>query len=193
LGQSAAPPGFRRRIDWRVTMPPVKRLLLRLLSLASVFAAAVFLAAGVRSFWRNDSLFMERGELGYFVASARGRVGVVEVPGRWGTNRLNWASYELTKKDPAVLVSISRSDDTKDLLIMLSGRGRLNPFGQARWFAIPWAVPFVACAIAPTLVLARRLRRRRRSTRGLCVACGYDTRATPDRCPECGATPAEAA
>jgi len=43
--------------------------------------------------------------------------------------------------------------------------------------------------IAPGILLVRALRsihRRRRFARGQCVNCGYDLRASLDRCPECG-------
>jgi hypothetical protein len=50
---------------------------------------------------------------------------------------------------------------------------------------------FIATLFAiPPTIWARRgwreRRKRKRVERGLCAACGYDVRANPERCPECG-------
>ena len=50
----------------------------------------------------------------------------------------------------------------------------------------------VTAAVLPArwlLLPVRALRRQRRVERGLCPGCGYDLRATPGRCQECGASP----
>lgn len=47
------------------------------------------------------------------------------------------------------------------------------------WLALPFAV-------MPLIWVWRERRSRRRWFRGLCMDCGYDLRASPGRCPECG-------
>jgi hypothetical protein len=53
---------------------------------------------------------------------------------------------------------------------------------------IPYWGLLVLGALLPVL-RSRLLLRRRRRPPGACPACGYDLRATPDRCPECGTVP----
>ena len=57
-------------------------------------------------------------------------------------------------------------------------------------YVIPWWHVVLLTALFPALMIrggVRRRRKERRASLGLCFACGYDLRATPGRCPECGA------
>jgi hypothetical protein len=51
------------------------------------------------------------------------------------------------------------------------------------WFVIALSLVLPASG---TLRVTRAVRRHRRLRGGRCAACGYDLRATPERCPECG-------
>jgi hypothetical protein len=59
-----------------------------------------------------------------------------------------------------------------------------EPYSHAKLAAATAALP---AAWASTLLFGRLRRGRNASPAGLCPACGYDLRATPGRCPECGA------
>jgi hypothetical protein len=57
---------------------------------------------------------------------------------------------------------------------------------------IPLWFPAGLTLVLPLIWLFQTRRRRRRRNSGMCEACGYDLRASPNSCPECGAPPAAA-
>jgi hypothetical protein len=67
--------------------------------------------------------------------------------------------------------------------------GRRLPDGSP-WssfeFSVPWWPLIALSMVLPGWWFVRRRQQRRMARLGLCPNCGYDLRATPGRCPECG-------
>ena len=68
---------------------------------------------------------------------------------------------------------------------------RVHRFGLWCRFGL-WRCCWLFAAIS-LVTIGRRLLRRNRVMTGKCRSCGYDLRATLDRCPECGSVPTEKA
>jgi hypothetical protein len=61
------------------------------------------------------------------------------------------------------------------------------PWQTDFWSALPIdALIFPALGVALIIYDQKRRRREAREDAGQCPVCGYDLRASPDRCPECG-------
>ena len=158
--------------------------LLTTLSLLACVAAAVFWWRGYRV---TDGLYL-RWPGGPLVAlDSRGGELSVVVQHRhawqlrgfryWRGPRVNYpVRAQLRDQDP----------EPRDRVRFLGFTVRKSRRGDWWVVTVPtWSVA-AATLVLPAADVARRVRKRRRAAGGTCAACGYDLRATPDRCPECG-------
>ncbi|MGH7213189.1 MAG: hypothetical protein ACREIT_00175 [Tepidisphaeraceae bacterium] len=153
-------------------------------------------ALWVRSYFIGDFVMRDRGRIMLHVNSNTGQVGLgVWDASRTASRRVGWVYKPSLSPEPEKLTS-----DKSHAVFLRCGPfafWRAKPIAPGstghtyyRWGAVVphWAVAALV-AVMPALWLVgalRRGRQRRRLEKGWCVHCGYDLRATPDRCPECG-------
>jgi hypothetical protein len=168
-------------------MPPaVNRRLLTLAAVASLVlcvAICVVMYWSFRAprFWVRESdaaphRYGDRGEARFF----RGYY--------LKHGRLGWDEVRLTRAAVGFSWFSRQSDDAppeQDVLLGALGSGT---GGAGTWSVRLW--PFaLALGVLPLIVASTYVRAARRARLGRCPTCGYDLRATPARCPECGGVP----
>jgi hypothetical protein len=165
----------------------------KLFTLAAGVSAVLSIAAGVlwvRSYTRMDTLaaYWGRDDWGE-ISSERGSVLLAHA------SRNNLAASRMLRGFRSMSVP-PKEWGGREVGAHWGGFGfyRHRSPPQAPWtnstlLWFPEWLLMLGGAVLPLAFLTRRRRIRRRAASGSCLRCGYDLRATPERCPECGAVP----
>jgi hypothetical protein len=117
------------------------------------------------------------------LATSGGRLGVLLAPYP-PTSALAGVRFHYERRPAATSFSVSYFPNYRKRLGAELGwrtRGTYAAVVPVWWLLVPCGSPLVLAAL-------RHIRARTRIAQGHCRRCGYDLRASPDRCPECGAT-----
>jgi len=107
--------------------------------------------------------------------------------GRWATNK----DRDDPKTETVRWNYLMRNcDKSAKVLGFELCRGREPSYGFPYWIIVArYGSLALLTAVLPAIWIFRVAWRRSRLEQTLCQVCNYDIRATPDRCPECGAVP----
>ena len=164
-----------------------------IINLVAVFSLLLSLSIGglwMRSYWRSDD-FQQSGRQWVFSAS-KGRIWFVHTSRPYWTGdgyRVHPVSQNFEKQFDRLLTVKSTESGRLVSVIGFAYTSHYDPFFSCKFIYV--GVPlwlFVAFTMVPPLLAVRR--RLSRVAPGCCQGCGYDLRATPNRCPECGAVSA---
>ena len=171
---------------YHIRMQSFRRRLFASVSVLSLVCCLATVGLWVRSYWAHDQVrrYLD-GATGFMVATDRGGLDVF-----WGVHRTTvnpadgwfFSTHKLPPPFDGPMFDLVYVDAK---LLSFSRTGRTLTF--------PFWLPAVLFAFAPAYWLLGPWRRQaKRRKLGLCLTCGYDLRASPERCPECGAIPDDA-
>jgi hypothetical protein len=171
-------------------MRRLARRLFALCSAASLLLSVAVCVLWVRSYHELESLASESADC--IFASGGGEVAVyVRTPLLAGHGE--WDHFQWGYSGPAgsLLTMRMLPGDSRTVSGTLLGATLyLDQFGSPRVTTVAAILPhwvlFVLSAMLPAAYTVRRSVGQRRRL-GFCLSCGYDLRASPERCPECGA------
>ena len=169
------------------------RRLFTLLSALSLLLCAAVIVLWVRSYFYAITAYGDHATGYSSLAVSRGNAGFAHAGDSvWTVTGVEYSrggAHE-TPSDLWDPQAFWVATDARLDLLGFHFRGGPAPGGHGWVAVVPlWQVALLTLPLpARWLWLAGRARRRR--SRHLCLACGYDLRATPGRCPECGAVPA---
>ena len=175
----------------------MNRPLLNLVTTLSLLACAAVVALWVRSYWVSDAVLggNRSGEWGTQTLS--GTWAFVRTNAPHGHATLRWDRFDSRLSsvwEDGSALSLpnrlgfgyrSRLLPTANIRLPNPEPGvTLPPLIVTRMVLLPLWLAAAVLAVLPAARLYRRIRPRYAA--GRCQACGYDLRATPGRCPECG-------
>jgi hypothetical protein len=177
----------------------MRRRLYTVLSSLSLLLCLVTAALWARSYFRLDDISHTGRWHIHNLCSLRGRVfiqwgwstedALERASGRYAGGGFVWHTYP---SDGARLMVEPKSRGWGlggfDYFAWQTSRKNANgqPAAGEHVFILPWWFLVAATAALPTWWFFRSRRHARRARFGHCLSCGYDLRASPKRCPECG-------
>ena len=108
---------------------------------------------------------------------------------RWFWRDSPYGSFSGLRRTPTLAERLGFGHRDERVEVEDENGTRIVATREHRAITLPYWLPVLLTAALPLVRAGRKLRpllRRRHGRLGLCRSCGYDLRATPGRCPECG-------